>query len=57
MTSIGIEDGLLRIVVRVADAQQCGGGELMIRLGKLGVQPTLKRLELYLPPRKKASDR
>ena len=54
MASIGIEDGQLRIAVRVTDARQCGGGELMIRLGNPGVQPTLKRLELYLPPRKSA---
>ena len=55
--SIGIEDGQLRIAVRVTDARQCGGGELMIRLGNPGVQHTLKRLELYLPPRKSAADR
>lgn len=54
LLGLSLEGGRLRAVIRVPDARECGGGELMIRFssgkGDAG-RPTIKRIDLYLPPK------
>ena len=53
-----MEDGLLRLVVRVKDARQCRGADLMLRLGNgRGAFASIKRLDLHLPPAGRKRDR
>lgn len=56
--ALDIEQGVLRVIVRVKGAEDVGGADVLLRqANRKGGRRSIKRVDLYLPPRLRPSRR